>query len=132
MNNFDNNQVRARINSDDFIGGRYLKVADVDKPTPVTIVDAWTEMKRERDGGERLKIVIKFKEFRKPLIMNTERTQELKAIFGTKYADEWRGTVVLYVKPDVFHDGVQKGGLRFKPLNGAAASEGNVEKEYAG
>ena len=90
--NDDNTQAP---NADDFLGGNYLKKEDIDGPMTATLTDVWSEAVL---NAGRKKLVVSFREFEKPLILNKTNIKRLARIFETGDTTCWRGPVTLYVE----------------------------------
>ncbi len=122
-----NHNANAVLDVGQFLGS-YLKQEDLNGDTVATIVDAYGEM---LEGEDKAKLVIKFAEFPKPLILNSTNIRELAAIFRDRDANTWRGPIMLYVDPNVTFGGKVTGGIRVRPAasNGAARSE-RVRPKY--
>ncbi len=75
MNTFDNETTEAP-NANDFIGGNYLKKEDVDGAITATLTDVWSEAVL---NAGRKKLVVSFREFEKPLILNKPTSSVLLA-----------------------------------------------------
>ncbi len=120
MNTFDNETTEAP-NANDFIGGNYLKKEDVDGATTVTLTDVWSEAVL---NAGRKKLVVSFREFEKPLILNKTNIKRFARIFGTGDTKVWRGPVTIYVEPGVEYAGQVVGGIRVRP---AAKTESRSE-----
>ncbi len=97
MNTFDNETTEAP-NANDFIGGNYLKKEDVDGAITATLTDVWSEAVL---NAGRKKLVVSFREFEKPLILNKTNIKRFARIFGTGDTKVWRGPVTIYVEPGV-------------------------------
>ena len=121
MNTFDNETTNAAPNADDFIGGNYLKKEDIDGAMTVALTDVWSEAVL---NAGRNKLVVSFREFEKPLILNKTNIKRFARIFGTGDTKAWRGPVTLYVEPGVEYAGRVVGGIRVRP---AAKAESRVE-----
>jgi hypothetical protein len=121
MNTFDNETTQAAPNANDFIGGNYLKKEDIDGARIVTLTDVWSEAVL---SAGRKKLVVSFREFEKPLILNKTNIKRLARIFGTGDTKAWRGPETLYVEPGVEYAGQVVGGIRLRP---AAKAESRVE-----
>ena len=106
MNTYDNTGLE--LDARDFLGG-YLKKEDLDGETAVTIIDVRAE---EVPGNSRRKLVVEFREFEKPLILNSTNIKRLAAIFGSTKTSAWRGTIALYVDDTVEFGGTTVGGIR--------------------
>ena len=112
MNTFDNETTEAP-NANDFIGGNYLKKEDVDGAITATLTDVWSEAVL---NAGRKKLVVSFREFEKPLILNKTNINRFVRIFGTGDTKSWRGPVTLYVEPGVEYAGRVVGGIRVRPV----------------
>lgn len=75
----------------------------------MTVVDVWSE---EILGSGRPKLIVKFEEIDKALILNKTNTKRLRAIFGDADTTRWRGVIRLYVESNVEFGGRVVGGLR--------------------
>ena len=107
--NDDNTQAP---NADDFLGGNYLKKEDIDGPMTATLTDVWSEAVL---NAGRKKLVVSFREFEKPLILNKTNIKRLARIFETGDTTCWRGPVTLYVEAGVEYAGRVVGGIRVRP-----------------
>ena len=105
-------------NALDYIGN-YLKQEDIQHPQVVTVIDVFED---ELPGEARSKLVARFNEFSKPMVLNTTNIKRFMKIFGTGDTGQWRGEVTLYVDHDIEFGGKTVGGLRVKPAtaNGSA------------
>lgn len=121
------------LNAYDFIGPVYLTKEDITEPKTVTIEKIWSD--RFKDSP-KAKLVIQFRETRKPLILNTDNTTWLIQHFGTPSTALWRGSVTLYNDPSVMFGGRPVGGIRMRPAqttaypNGAPA-DGRIREHEA-
>lgn len=104
-------------NADDFLGGNYLRKEDLDGPVSVTITNVWSEAVL---NAGRKKLVVSFREFEKPLILNKTNIKRLARIFGTGDTVTWRGPVTLYVEAGVEYAGRVVGGIRIRPAERVA------------
>ena len=92
MTNETRNQQHEAPDATDFLGGRYLKKEDLRGPVVVNIENVWSDrFKNER----KLKLVVAFRGFAKPLILNTDNTIWLAEHFGTTKTAYWRGPITL-------------------------------------
>ena len=100
----------------DMIESKYLKQTDVHDETLVTVVKVGkANVAREGDEPE-FKWLIRFKEFTKPMVLNSTNIKRLARACGDD-TDEWTGKqVMLYVDPDVEFAGNVVGGLRVRGL----------------
>ena len=112
MNTFDENNKQAP-NANDFLGGNYLKKEDIDGEITATVTDVWSEVVL---NAGRKKLVVSFREFEKPLILNKTNIKRFARIFGTGDTKAWRGPVTLYVEPGVEYAGRVVGGIRVRPV----------------
>src|SRR3990167_8178876 len=104
----------------DMIESKYLKQTDVHDETLVTVVKVG-KANVAREGAEpEFKWLIRFKEFTKPMVLNSTNIKRLARACGDD-TDEWTGKqVMLYVDPDVEFAGNVVGGLRVRALPRAA------------
>lgn len=104
------------------IEGKYLAKEDVDGELIVTIEKYGKVNVAREDAPEELKPAVRFKEFKKPMVLNSTNVQVLKQIFNTDDTDATIGKqVVLYVDPNVSFQGKLIGGLRIKANTPASA-----------
>ena len=104
---------------DDLIPSKYLKQSDVSEDALVT-VQALKKVNVARDDEEaEYKYVIQFKEFTKPMVLNSTNIKRLGKALGDD-TDDWPGgQVVLYVDPDIEFGGNVVGGLRIRAKKSA-------------
>jgi hypothetical protein len=104
-------------------GSKYLSKDDVPKPIQTTITDVHLEEVRDqRDGGMVSKYAVTFRDFDKPMLLNTTNGRSLSAGLG-KDASNWKGAEVeVYNDLSVFFNGVQ-GGLRLHVLRPKPATK---------
>ena len=80
----------------EMLNSRFLKQTDIDGDTTVTIQAVKKDNIARDDQPEDIKPVCKFREYEKPMILNTTNTKRLFAFLG-KESDDWIGKkVVLY------------------------------------
>lgn len=105
------------------IESKYLKKEDLnDEEVIVTIVKLGQGNVAMEDQPEELKWMMKFREFKKPFVLNSTNIQLLTKALGTDETDEWVGKeVVLYVDDNVSFGGKLVGGIRVKSAKPAAA-----------
>ena len=115
MKTYDNNSKAVTIDAREFLGN-YLKKEDLSGPTDVTVIDVRPE---PVPGANRLKLVIEFREFEKPLILNATNIKRLSTLFGTSNIAAWRGPISLYVDEKVEYAGAMIGGIRVRPAKEA-------------
>ena len=81
----------------DLYGSHYLKAADLrGKPRIFTVVDVTPEKFQDED---RPKLVVRFRETDKQLVLNHTNACSFEEIFGTDDYEDWRGKVVLFPDP---------------------------------
>lgn len=99
----------------EMIESKYLKQSDIEDDTIVTIVKVGkANVAREGDEPE-YKWLIKFEEFKKPMVLNATNIKRLARACNSDDTDEWAGKkAVLYVDPDVEFGGNVVGGLRVR------------------
>lgn len=111
------NEMRAG----DMIESKYLKQSDIDGEVIVTIQKIGRGNVAMDDQPEELKWMIRFKEFAKPMVLNSTNIQLLEKACGEE-TDDWPGQeVILFVDPNVSFGGKLTGGLRLKSAKPAAA-----------
>ena len=125
-----NDEYTQAPNADDFLGGNYLRKEDLDGPISVTITDVWSEAVL---NAGRKKLVVSFREFEKPLILNKTNIKRLARIFGTGETVTWRGPVTLYVEAGVEYAGRVVGGIRVRPAKAKSEPRGDApeQRSYA-
>ena len=128
MNTCDNNgPARRRLNALDYMGSRYLNTADISEPITVTVEDVFEESPAE---GKPKALVVRFRELRKTLILNSARNEAMQSIFGSIYPDEWVGQVTLYIDASVKNPvGKIVGGIRIRSV---AAERSVSHRTYNG
>lgn len=105
----------------EMIESKYLKQSDIDGDVIVTIQKIGQGNVAMDDQPEELKWMIKFKEFKKPMVLNSTNIQLLEKACGEE-TDDWPGQeVILYVDPNVSFQGKVMGGLRIKSAKPVAA-----------
>lgn len=86
--------------------GNWLKTSDLGEEDHVVTIDT---VKREMIGqGEqaKLKLVIRFHEFAKPLVCNLTNAKNIAKVLGSDDTDDWEGErITLWVNPDVSFGG---------------------------
>ena len=121
MDAFDANENVAAPNALAFIGN-YLTKEDLAGPTVVNLVDVRAEA---IEGEVKRKLVACFREYEKPLILNTTNIRRLNGVFGTSDTAAWRGPIILYVDEDVQFAGNKVGGIRVQAATEAGTHVGN-------
>lgn len=73
---------------------------------------------------EELKWVMFFKEFKKPMVLNSTNIQLTTKALATEETDEWIGKrIVIYVDENVSFGGQLVGGIRIRKVRGQAAQQ---------
>lgn len=100
-------------NVNDLKQSRFLTQRDIEKPVLVTIT-SYDEVNVAKEGAEQdLRWTLLFKEFEKPLVLNSTNGQIIAAITGSEEFDDWIGKkIVIYVDPNVSFGGKLVGGIR--------------------
>ena len=125
MNAYETN---TAPNALDFLGS-YLKKEDVLNPQVVNITDVYQD---ELPGESRSKLVVKFAEFAKTMVLNSTNIKRLCKIFGTPSTGQWRGEVVLYVDQTIEFSGNIVGGLRLRPAQANGETVARQESDKTG
>lgn len=99
----------------EMVSSKYLKQSDVPDPVIVTIQGVkQVNMAKEGEAPE-MKWAIKFREFDKPMVLNTTNIHVAAKLCRSEDTDEWKGQeIVLYTDPNVSFGGQVVGGLRFR------------------
>lgn len=109
----------------DMIESKYMKKGDLDDhdgEAVVTIVGVKRANIAREDEAEEMKWLIKFKEFDKPMVLNSTNIQLIARATGSEDTDDWKGKqVILYVDENVSFAGKLVGGLRIKGIKRKAA-----------
>jgi len=109
------------MKASDMIESKYLKQSDIDGEVIVTILKVGQGNVAMEDQPEELKWMIRFKEFKKPMVLNSTNIQLLEKFCGEE-TDEWPNQeVILYVDPNVSFGGKLTGGIRIKSAKPTAA-----------
>lgn len=113
------------------IESKYLRKEDLDgSEVIVTITKIGQGNVAMEDQPQDLKWMIRFKEFPKPMVLNSTNIQLLVKACDSDDTDDWLGKeVILYVDDNVSFGGKLVGGIRIKSAKPAAAPRrvGNVE-----
>ncbi len=124
MNTYENN---TAPNALDYLGN-YLKKEDVGQPQVVTLIDVYED---ELPGESRKKLIAKFEQFAKPMVLNTTNIKRFVKMFGTTDTGQWRGEVTLYVDHDIEFGGKTVGGIRVRPAKANGPDVVRVERSRA-
>ena len=114
-------------NALDFLGN-YLKKEDVLRPQVVRVVDVY---RGEMPDESRPKLIAKFAEFGKPMVLNSTNIKKLCEIFGTTDTGRWRGEITLYVDHNIEFGGRTVGGLRVRAANANGPEVAHEERSRA-
>lgn len=99
----------------EMIESKYLKQADVEEETEVTVVKVGKLNVAREDQEPEMKWAIRFQEFKKPMVLNSTNIQLLAKACGSDDSDDWAGKkVTVYSDPNVSFGGKLVGGLRIK------------------
>lgn len=110
------------------IESKYLKKEDIDGEVIVTIAKIGQGNVAQDDQPEELKWMVRFKEFRKPLVLNSTNIQLIVKATGEDDTDNWPGKeIILYVDDNVSFGGKLVGGIRVK-----SAKPANAPKRVGG
>lgn len=106
----------------DMIESKYLKQADAPDPVIVTVTKIGKiNIAKEGDPPED-KWAVRFKEFGKPMLLNSTNIKLLEKACGSDDTDDWIGKeVVLYTDESVSFGGQVVGGLRIRRQQAAPA-----------
>lgn len=101
---------------------KYLSKGDIDGEVIVTISKIGQGNVALEDQPEELKWMIKFREFPKPMVLNSTNIQLLAKVCGSDETDDWIGKeCVLYIDENVSYGGQLVGGIRVKSAAPVAA-----------
>ena len=104
----------------EMIDSKYLKKSDLDDyegEAVVTVVGVKRANIAREDQAEDLKWLIKFKEFEKPMVLNSTNIQLTARACGSEDTDDWKGKqIIVYIDENVSFGGKLVGGLRIKTL----------------
>jgi len=117
----------------DMVQSKYLKQSDIPDPVIVTVQGVKQVNMAKDDEAPEYKWAIKFREFEKPMVLNSTNIHVAAKVFGSDDTDNWRAKeIILYTDPNVSFAGQVVGGLRFRgqekaPVKAAArqATKGN-------
>lgn len=99
----------------EMIQSKYLKTADVPDPVIVTVTKVGKVNLAKEDAAPEYKWAIRFKEFEKPMVLNSTNIKIAEKVFGSDNTDDWAGKeIILFTDDNVTFGGELVGGLRFK------------------
>jgi hypothetical protein len=97
------------------VQSKYLKTADVPDPVIVTITKVGKVNLAKEEAPPEYKWAMRFKEFEKPMVLNSTNIKICEKILGSDNTDDWVGKeIVLFTDDNVSFQGELVGGLRFK------------------
>lgn len=99
----------------EMIESKYLKQSDVPDPVIVTVGKVGKiNIAKEGDEPEH-KWAVRFKEFNKPMLLNSTNIKLLEKACGSDDTDDWMGKeVIVYTDDSVSFGGQVVGGLRIR------------------
>jgi hypothetical protein len=99
----------------EMIESKYLKQADFPDPLIVTVSKiGQVNIAKEGDQPE-MKWAVRFKEFTKPMLLNSTNIKLLEKACGSDDTDDWLGKeVIVYTDESVSFGGQVVGGLRIR------------------
>lgn len=106
------------------IESKFLKKEDLDYDNGnlVTISKIEQQNVALQDGEEDLKWCMSFKEFKKPMVLNSTNIQLTTKALGSDETEDWIGQkIVLYVDDNVSFAGKLVGGVRIRKVRGQTA-----------
>ena len=99
----------------DMIQSKYLKTADVPDPVIVTVIKVGKVNLAKEDAAPEYKWAMRFKEFEKPMVLNSTNIKIAEKVFQSDNTDDWTDKeIVLFTDENVTFGGELVGGLRFK------------------
>ena len=99
----------------DMIESKYLRKEDIDGEVIVTIEKIGQGNVAMEDQPQDMKWMVKFREYKKPMVLNSTNIQLMEKAFFSDDTDDWVGKeIVLYVDDNVSFQGKLVGGLRVK------------------
>jgi hypothetical protein len=105
----------------DMLPSKFLKQADVPAPALVFLSHITKEQVNQENEPEEYKWVAHFREFDRPLVLNTTNLNALSLIFNSEDSDDWKGECVIYTDPNVSFGGKLVGGLRVRKAKNQGA-----------
>lgn len=102
-------------NINQMVTSKYLKIADVPDPVIVTILGVKQVNVAKDDAEPEMKWAVKFREFDKPMVLNSTNLHVAAKVLGSDSTEDWNNKeIVLYTDPTVSFGGQVTGGLRFR------------------
>lgn len=117
----------------EMIDSKYLKQSDFPDPLIVTISKVGqVNIAKEGEKPEH-KWAIRFKEFNKPMLLNSTNIKLLEKCCGSDDTDDWTGKeVIVYTDDSVSFGGQVVGGLRIRKQEAAPTRKAATAGEDAG
>jgi len=107
----------------DMLPSNYLKQSDFDEPLIVTVAGLEQKNLARDDDTPEMRWVAYFKEFDKPLVLNSTNIQLMAKACKSEDTDEWIGKeVVIFTDPNVSFAGKVTGGIRIREHRKAQAA----------
>lgn len=124
-------------NINEMMESRFLRKEVLDqfpkKARKVTIESIEQGNTAREDEEPRYQWLIKFREFREPMILKSTNIKLMAAIFQSDEANDWVGRqCVLYVDPTVMMKGQIVGGMRVRAAAEPAAQVGQLAAKLTG
>jgi hypothetical protein len=100
----------------EMLPSKYLKQSDIDQDYIVTITGVENVNVAAQDADkDEFKWVVHFKEFDKPMVLNSTNIQLLAKACDSDDTDDWAGKeVIVFTDPNVSYGGKVVGGLRIR------------------
>ena len=117
----------------EMIDSKYLKQTDVEDEILVTVVKVGKANVARKGDEPEYKWLVRFKEFEKPMVLNSTNIKRLAKACDSEDTDEWTDKqVTLYVDPDVEFGGNIVGGLRIRAAKKATGIRQEPSKTTGG
>ena len=117
----------------EMIDSKYLKQTDVEDEILVTVEKVGKANVARKGDEPEFKWLARFKEFEKPMVLNSTNIKRLAKACESEDSDDWIGKqVTLYVDPDVEFGGNIVGGLRIRGAKKATGIRQEPSKTTGG
>ena len=115
----------------DMIESKYLKQSDAPDPVIVTVSKIGRiNIAKEGDPPEE-KWAVRFREFAKPMLLNSTNIKLLEKACGSDDTDDWIGKeVILYTDDSVSFGGQVVGGLRIRKQQAAPTRKAPTQTHH--
>lgn len=102
---------------------KYLKKEDVGENGTIVTVSGFERVNvAMEDQPPEHKWVMRFKEFDKPMVLNSTNIQLCEKIFGSDNTDDWMGNkLIVYSDPNISFGGKLVGGIRVRSMQNTQA-----------